>query len=601
MDSADNRPVGLVPFGGLSAHISLSMKFFRGCIVLALMLGLVGTSIADDSIASDVADRHALSLPAVIVDTWARTVQASKAEDLKAVNTFVAELDRLKLQADISALDSYALFMVRQGQVAFKKGDRETAAFYARKALQLSPRSPVVLAISLPLVRQTGTASTASQVMKIAQQFWRHPNVALRVVKHAIYPALLALTLGVLVALALTFAFKAETLFRGLSRAMPTTLRGLATPFLMLIVLAAPLCIGPLWTLFVWSLCLYLILPQHRWLGFAAGTLLALWGTVLPIRESLKSWLEDPGIQAMLDVASGVFSASDKAKLEALSHERSNDGPLFFALGQVLRRHGEYKRADEAFLRAEMLLGAQPWTLAQRAVTAYLDGRLESSDQLFKEAEAAGISSAEFYFNYSKTKFELMDTTSARIFLTRAIQKDRDLAKSLEAREQMLGTQSRLAIAEIQLPFYRVLSSALSPTTSIRQNYEGVANALMPGCTPPHILSAGVLLICCFFLIRKRKSRTVPLSSYPTLLPARALRHALMLIPGGAWIRAERPVWCFIIISACALLVMPLLEWPMESRFLVDVFPELMPYYVCFVSLFALCACYVGAHLESKS
>ncbi len=543
---------------------------------------------------------QAPSLPAVIVETWAQTQDAIEAGDLKTVNRLVADLEQLKLQADVSALDSYALVMIRQGQNALRKGDRETAAFYARKTLQLSPRSPMILALSLTLVRQTNTASTAGQIMKIVQQFWRHPNVVLRVLKHCIYPVLLACTIGVLLAMMLTFALKAESLHRGLSRTLPPGIRGLVTPFILAALLAGPLYFGPLWTLFAWAILLYALLPQQRWLGFAAGTLLALWGTLIPIRESVRNWLEHPGVQAMLDVASGVFSSTDKARLEALSLERTNDGPLFFALGQVLRRHGEYAKADDAFLHAEALLGNQPWTAAQRAVTAYLNGKFEKSDQLFKQAEERGLSSAEFYFNYSKTKFELMDTAAARSMLTRAIQKDKELTRALEEREQLLGAQARLAVAEIQLPFYRVMKSALQPTASIRKQYNSLASVMMPGMAPPLIFASGCVILLAFFFARRRKSRTVPLSSYPNLLSVRLLRRVLMVIPGGAWVRAEQPVWCFVIFSACLLMAMPLLDWPGESGALVQAFPELVPLYIGFVSLFALCTCYIGAHLEVR-
>ncbi|MBN8548780.1 MAG: tetratricopeptide repeat protein [Deltaproteobacteria bacterium] len=585
------------------------MARYFAVVTLACLLLCVGSLHAEVP-ASQPGEQGALaveqvsddspSLPEVIVSTWHSVVNAAQARDLKAVNNGVIELEKLKLQADVRALDSYALQLVQLGNEALRAGDRETGAFYARKALQLSPSSPVVLARSLPLVRQTGTASTTQQVLKIVKSLWHHPNVALRVLKNSIYPALLACTFGILCALALSFAFKIETLFRGVSRFMPPTVRGLVTPLALLVCLVAPLFAGPLWAVALWAIILYVFIPQHRWLGFAAGTLLVLWGTVVPIRESLRSWLEDPGVQAMLDVASGVFSTSDKSRLVALSIQRPNDGALFYTLGQVLRRHGEYDKAEEAFLRAEMLLGKQPWTPAQRGAIAFLDNKLEKSDRLFHQAEERGLASSAFYFNYSKAKFEMMDTAAAQEFLRKASQKDHVFTQLLQNREQLLGSQGRLAIAEIQLPFHLVLDSALHPTSSIQRNYLTISDALMPGLAPPHICMVGVLVMLSFFFARKRKSRTVPLSSYSNLLPARLLNKILVLIPGGAWIRVERPIWCFFILSLCAMLAMPLIEWPAESHFVVDAFPELMPYYVCFVSLFALCAAYIGAHLEEE-
>lgn len=566
--------------------------------ILLLLCCLAPASQAEELQGTLIEQSHEMSLPDVIQNTWKQVVAASERGDLKTVNTLVIELQKLKLQADVAALDSYAMYMIERGNEALREEDRETAAFYARKTLQLSPNSPVVLAKSLPLVRQTNTSSTGTQLGTIFREVWHHPNVALRVLKNIIYPALLAFTLGLLAATVLLFAFKIEHVLRGVARALPASIRGLLAPVIILFALVIPLLLGPLWALALWAFLIYFFMPQHRWLGFAAGTLLMLWGTVIPIRESLKGWLEHPGVQAMLDVASGVFSNSDRSRLEALAVERSNDGAVFYTLGQVLRRHGDYRQADEAFLRAEMLLGKQSWTIAERAAVAYLDGKLEKSDQLYQKAANAGQKGAAFWFNYSKAKFELMDTAKAQEFLNRAVQQNKDLTHSLEEREQLLGAQSRLAIAEIQLPFRFVLDSALHPTASIKRNCLLLARSLMPGSSPPQIAITGAVLLLFFFFARKRKTRTLPLSSYANLLPARLLKRLLVIVPGGAWIRAERPLWCFGILSFCALLLMPLLEWPVEAHFIVDAFPDFIPYYVCAVTLFGLCACYVGMHIE---
>jgi tetratricopeptide (TPR) repeat protein len=532
-------------------------------------------------------------------EAWDEVLEAVLRQDLSTVNELVLKIETIKLGADVRALDSYALFFLEQGRRFLRDGKNSDAAFYTRKALQLSPDSPLVLARALPLVRQTSSTPILPIVGKILKGVWQHPNVALRVVQGLLYPVLIAGSMGLLIAFMLLFASKIEVTLRNISKPLPSGFRGILAPLVLLFILVFPLPFGPLWTLSVWALLLYVTLPNYRWMGFFAGALIVAWGTVVPVRESLERWLDNPGIQAMIDTISGDYHHGAPEKLKALSMQRNDDGALHYALGQSLRRNGDYEGAENAFLRAEMILGKQPWTTAQRGLVAFLSGRTKAADELMSLAEKQGLTTPAHYFNWSKIKFELLDTQAARDLLGKAVAGDTDLTRTLQKREDLLGTQAQLAIAEITLPFRLVLASALMPTMHISDSFNAVAFALMPGLEPPGIAIMGSFILLLFFAVRERKTRSTPLSSYIHLFPSQLLRKVLVCIPGGAWILCGRPLVCAAILSVCAFLAMPLMAWPTESIAFVHNFPDFMPYYLSFFILLSLSTCYVGAHLEN--
>ncbi len=555
--------------------------------------------IALPSSQSSEATLNEFDLPLVqLEETWDEILTAMAANDLRQVNTLVQNLESSKVSADVRGLDAYSLEFIERARRSFRQGERSEAAFYTRKALQLSPDSPNVLARALPLVRQTSSVPVAPIVSKIIRGIWHHPNVALHIFKSALYPTLLALTFGIFIAFVLLFSTKIEVLLRSISKGLPAGTRGLLAPFVLVLMLLSPLAFGPLWTLVVWSLVLYLTVPAHRWMGFMVGALVVAWGFVIPIRESLQRWLENPGIQAMIDTVSGDYHHGAPEKLKALAGQRSDDGALFYALGQSQRRNGDYEGADAAFLRAEMLLGVQPWTAAQRGLVALLQGKTKAADELMAQAETLGLTTPAHYFNWSKVKFELLDTAAAQSLLAKAVSGDTDMTRTLRRREELLGRHALLAIAEIPLPFHRVVVSALTPTMQISESFDALALKLMPGLTPPGISVVGAFVLLLFFVARQRRMRTTPLSSYANLLPAHLLRRLVVCIPGGAWVLCGRPLLSAGILSVCFLLAMPLLQWPVETEVVISIFPDFIPYYLSAFVLLCLSTCYIGAHLE---
>lgn len=530
---------------------------------------------------------------------WDDVVTAIAAHDLRKANDLLIELNKLKMESGFDALDSYSLVLVAHGIDAQRAADKDSATFFANKALQLSPDSPLVLLRSLPLVQYTRVASPFSQVMRIFLKVWHHPYALLALMRYLTYPLLVAFTAGLYIVLLICLTLHVADLLRGFATKLSLPLGGFIAPLIALVVLVVPLWGGPLWSVTVWSLLLWLFVPQRRWLCLYTGVTVALWGMLIPIRENVSLWLDDPGIQTLFQVSSKPLGQSDRKRLEDLMVQRPDDAFVAYTYGQLLRRNGEFKAASQAFARAEGLLGLQGWTKAQQGSIAFLQGNAKEADKLYAEAEGLGVTSTEFYFNYSKIKFELLDTAASRDLYTKALNKNTVLTQALKEREDLLGLTHNHAIAEIELPFYRLTSSALVPYPQTQINGDRLAAMMMRWCSPIGLGIAGLFLLLLFCLDRKQRSRRQQkiFSAYeaPTVLLS-----CIRLTPGGALLMAGRSGLCLFLLSIFILMLMPIVEWPHENRGIWELMPNLFPYYICIVMLYSLAVVYIGFLQEGR-
>jgi len=467
----------------------------------------------------------------------------------------------------------------------------------------LSPYSSRVLVKSLPLVQVTsGTKAMLSQLGKAVKWIWYYPEILVNFLWGLIYPLLWALTLGLYTATSLYLLYNMRDVIASIARHFPTMIRGFVSPVLAVGVLCAPVVFGPIASVAVWGLVIFILLPERRWLGFLAGAVLLLWAGLIPVRENIGLWLADDGVQTMLRVSSGAHSRADREVLEALTNKRENDGVVYYTYGQLLRKYEEYDKSERMFERAEKLLGKQPWTVSQRGTIAFLKGEFERADRLFGKAQKMGYDSPEFLLNYSKIKFELMDTAASRELYKNANRKNSDLAGLLRKREKIVGIRGNSAIAEMQLPNRVIFQSALIPLTGVRPITSRITAALVKKSTPMQLGLMGLVLIVLFFLLPTNKPRKKIGSYYQQYTPSGVLLFFIHIIPGGSWVVRGRPVWTFIATSVCFLLLMPIVRWPHpDSAFLQALLPGLGSLYVMGVVLLMLGVSYVAYHTSEGS
>ena len=348
-------------------------------------------------------------------------------------------------------------------------------------------------------------------------------------------------------------------------------------------------------------MALLIWLPERRWIVFCAGAVFALWGSLVPIKENVALWLEDQGVQSMLRVASGSYAHWDTAVLKELTQKRPDDALASYTYAQLLRREGQLEEAEQAFEHTELLLGNQPYTKAQRGMISFLKGESQTSDRHYKQALELGADSPEFYYNYSKVRFELHDTAQGREYFERALKQNPGLIQALSKQEELLGIRSPYSFAEVSLPMQFVLKSALVPNIAASIRSDQIISSLMRGMTAPWLLLAGGLLILLFFL-RNKSGRRISRAQgyYSSYRTPESVKLLTKLVPGGAWILNGKVGWSFLILASFLFLAAPIVGWPREIQNLNESVPDFGAYYLVFFSIISVLSVYVGFYLDEE-
>jgi hypothetical protein len=214
-------------------------------------------------------------------------------------------------------------------------------------------------------------------------------------------------------------------------------------------------------------------------------------------------------------------------------------------------------------------------------------GNIARADELFQAAEVQGMSSAEFYYNFSKIKFEALDTAASKDYLLKADRKDSIVVELLRGREERLDEGGLKAISEMPIPFTKVLWSGLIPVGEASGSIDDVAGRIVPGVPPPAILIVGVALII-FALIRPEFKRKVRFANYyEAYRPNGIIRIIAKIIPGGSWLLLGRAGRGAVVLTVFVGLLFPLIGWPIESREIVASMPGVLPMYGMLVAALA--------------
>lgn len=510
---------------------------------------------------------------------WQASLDAIREKNLQRINAEVHALETLRMEAGVEGFDEYSLGLLEISKSRLNDSNVEEASFFLRKALQLSPNSSRVLLSALGVARATHTGSASEMLMQALGRIWHEPAMLFGLIKRLMYPAAWALTIGIYLSMLFVFCGSMKDLLRAIALVFPPAWRGFAGPVLAATILGTPVFLGPLWCISVWSVVIVLTMPTLRWMSILGGLVLVTWGAFIPIRENFALWLDDPGIKESLSVYAGSYGIGADSTIQHLENIRPDDGFAMYMTGVILRQRGEFDRADKAFLRAELLWGEQPWTKAAQGLVAYLRGNIARADELFRAAEDQGMASAEFYYNYSKIKFEAMDTAASKDYLLMADRKDPLIVELLRSREERLEEGGLKAISEMPIPFTKVLWSGLMPVGEASGAIDEVAGRIVPGVPPPAILIVGVALIF-FALIRPEFKRKVRFANYyEGYRPNGVIRILAKIVPGGSWLLIGRAGRGAVVLTVFVALLFPLIGWPIESREIVASMPGVLPMY----------------------
>ncbi|RIL08468.1 MAG: hypothetical protein DCC75_08815 [Proteobacteria bacterium] len=525
---------------------------------------------------------------------WTQVKYSYESSDLQALADAVDLLKSRMTKSGYNSMETHSLELLRVAQAKLEQENRTMAQYLTRQALELSPESAHVAFKSLWLAHRTGVKPLVKGALDAAMLVGNDRVQFLALLRGAIYPALLALTCSLIITFCFSFAANIHLMLAGALKLLPAACRGFLAPILLTAAFVCPLLFGPLWTVAAWTVILYIALPDKRWLGFMAGFVVALTACLIPFRESLDRWLASGGIQTMLRISSGVFSPSDRGDLTKVLISRPQDAALWYSLGQVLRREGALSEAEDALKKSSVYSAhIEPRLFAERAAVKFLQGEFEQADELYNQAESKGLRSAEIYFNISKVKFELMDIKASRDFYAKALSMDPKLTERLKAKEDILPLNVPLTIADIKLSYIDLWRSFMQPLQIHYETYLRKSHALMPGLNPFGIGLAGLGMIILFFVVgEKRGRRRVPFySGYKLAWPLQLL---MQVTPGGAWVLKGRPVACFVLLSVCVFMAMPLIGWPFESAAVLTAVPNMKLYYLAFLGALWMAISYIG-------
>ncbi|MCO6430245.1 MAG: hypothetical protein J5J00_05240 [Deltaproteobacteria bacterium] len=525
---------------------------------------------------------------------WISLLGAREERDLRKVNETAFALEEIRTQLGYDNLENYSNELLAFAQKELDSQNREGAAFYLRKALQLSPSSPMLLLHAARVADKSGGSEFNGLYLKGLLQGVRQRHTLVASSIRVIYPLMWALTLGFLAAAIMYLSSSMARIIGVASTFAPGRIRGFVAAPAVSLLLIAPLFYGPIWCMAVWSIAALLATRDKQWLTFWGGALVCLWGLVIPIREHGAAWLGDHGVDTLLRVSSGVFQPGDEESLRVMLKQNQGSGAGWLALGEVLMRSGQYEHAHQALDRASRLMPSHSEPRHLLALISFLTGRsAEAADQM-KQLESEGLGSAGFYFNYSKVQFDLLDTAASRELYDRANSIDRELVQNLQLKEEKLGLANPVTLALDRVPFTAVLRSALVSKTNSESQIAARCMNLMGFKRPLYIslLGAAIMLMFITFSTKRRLSRSSSYFSEYRLPPL--LYGTLRLIPAGSLALNDRPSRCFLLCAVISLLTLPLIEWPVETQNLIHLLRGFELHYTFVFWFFVLACSYLG-------
>ncbi len=563
--------------------------------VLCVGVGLAGSGVRADTGTSGLTSPSADDIESVfkrLEVTWAATLATLPTASLSEIHERLQEIGRLQQLAGVVGLDGYSITLIKEAHNRLARKDVDAARYLTRRALDISPQSPRVHFDALAIGGSLGIASPWSLGLSGLALLPRDPALMAKVIVHTLYPAAWALTLGLYVAFVIFCFFWLVELLRSVAHLFPVNLRGIAAPIGTVFILAVPIFLGPIVCLFVWGLFVWSLDRRRVWPCLLTGIILCMWGIVIPVRERLVLWLDEPGTQALLAYSSGVVSGADRYQLEKFAQTQRTNGLAWFAYGQLLRRYGDYQGALKALDAAAQQLKGSALVAAERAVSLSLLGDYPSARKELAAAEEAGLSSVEFYFNYSKVAADDIDTAVGRDYLTKAARADGVVLAELKKREDAVGSKQPSTYAEVRIPVGQLLDAMweqrfLPDTTKSR--------ALLPGC-PSFVLCAVGITLCLLPLLPfKRGARRRLSPYYAEYAPSRLILAIMRLLPGGPWAMRGRGFYAFAASALIAFLVMPLLGWPAESRWLSELYPTWVTPYSALTAIVTIGVVVIGS------
>lgn len=504
---------------------------------------------------------------------WQKIERASLDERFDDVTLAVEELSAIRSGLGLKNLSRYSERLFEIAKVRAYKGEKERAFLLSGLALSLSPESTQILLHSLAFDASVGFRTDWGKVLKVLGSAISDPLVFGILVRDLSYPILWAVSLGVFTATLLFFVYEFSLLVVGIGKFAPFLKgrRGRAEA-VTLIVLLAPLCLGPLLTLVVWGIIAVRVLSVKAPL-IGAGVVCILWGLVAPLKEAASINLGAPAVVYLLTGEPLLSTPDERANLTKLVADRPDLGAAIFSLAEVLKANGDLKKSRELFSESESMISEPGLAGLNEATLSYMEGDLQSSKKRFEEIHSAGLITAESQFNYSKVLFDLGKTTESSQALEKVRVIERGALERLQAIEESANEQSRNFVSDISLPKSDYFSLIFADSESLSAATSETLGKLAWGAKSSFILIIGIVSIIFANLAR---SAGAPLSlrekAHPT--PGR-VKALLKVVPGAHFVTTHKLSAAMVLLSLLWCAVCGVMTWPTSLTRVADVAPEI--------------------------
>ena len=188
------------------------MLLLRFACALTFLLCSTASCFADDNSFASTNEGQNVTSKVVVLGFrervalhWQSVLTAIKDKDLKRVNSDVTALETLRMEAGVEGFEDYSLGLIKFSEGRLNDGNIEDAAFFLRKALQLSPNSSRVLLSAMPIARATHTGAAVEMFLHGIARAWSEPAMLFAIGKKLMYPVAWALTIGVYLSMLFVF------------------------------------------------------------------------------------------------------------------------------------------------------------------------------------------------------------------------------------------------------------------------------------------------------------------------------------------------------------------------------------------------------------
>ena len=522
---------------------------------------------------------------------WSQLENFIKENDYTGVNESFNQLQQLKIQSGINEFVDYSEKLFAYSELLLSKGDKENSKYFARKALELSPESPWLIINNSGLLVRSGIYNHLTVFGNLIKIAVRRMDFILFFLIKLIYPVLWSLTLSALLCCLLYFVTKTKDISEAVTNKIRFLKSKIISSIFILATLLVPLYAGPVWALIAYSIFIYVFSPRQKKFAALMSILVILWTSAIPIRENLNTWISSEAVKSYLRIYSGVYSADDLAMISKYIDNNPQDYMAYFTYAKLLRREGKLELSEKIFNQLRTDIKDKFSLDFEIGIINFLLGDYAKADLIFQDLNKEAPQNAEMLFNFSKIKFQQLDTEESRRLFDLSYKIKPALAEKLKEQENLLGILSPLSLAENNLSVSYLARAMFVPVKEIQPMIDKISAILFYGFKIKEISYIGFSLLTAYLFVgMKKKSKEKKRGAVTMSLLFRVVR----ILPGGSSIIREKMTSGFLLIAMLVLLTMPLLNWPGDlSNWLIK-FSGLELYYTYFYCFFIAAVCCAG-------